>query len=850
MINPIVRSPDYSSTRFACAAVFAAVTLAAAGCTSVSPPPYQLAFTLSGQTPRILHAQQEITVPLTITNSGLRAWDPEHVHVSYHWLWIVPRELARRSRTVPYQDGIRTELREAVGPAGQMAVQGRLLAPSFPGLYWLQWDMVAEGVTWFAQVSPRQPRQLVVVLPTLDGLATPLPLITAIAGIWAVGAVRRGRHAGSPERMRARSLLAFAMFADALWCAATLFAKPVLLVREALLEPTGTAYGLIMVTAVAPVLLCLTLPARRVRAGALLACGVLGSLVILGDALYYWFFGDVLSASAIFAARQTGQLWSSIHSLLTPRLIWLLLDIPFAMWLTFEVASSRSHEASGGTLRADVPPSRGSGGATRGGGSRTTRLTAAIALVMIIAAAAVPAAAVLRRGELEQMFRNRAVMEQLGPFGYHAYDVWTYLHGTLFRPAATQAEVDDARAWFAERAPLRAGTGPYFGAARGRNLIVVQVESMQDFVVDGRVNGQWVMPQLRSWTADSVRFTNVTDQTSEGRTSDAEFASLVSLVPLDHGAVAFRFPGNHYVGVPRVLSEHGYATLSAVPFESGFWNRRVMHASYGFQRSLFEPDFDLTEQIGWGLNDRDFLQQMVPRLIRLSRPFAAWLITLSLHHPFDDFPERHKVLKLGALERTSFGNYLHTMHFFDQALEDFRGALERAGLLDDTLLVVFGDHDAGFPRSAGLAGTIGIGTDAAAWELNDRIPLLVKVPGPVSARPTGAVPVAAGQTDVAPTLLALLGIDPASLPYAGRNLLGNPGDLPLPRPYGDWLDRTHLFMSGSSADRAGACYTLSPAAFVSDSACRATNTIARRSREISRLVVVNDLQHRLKDSLQ
>jgi phosphoglycerol transferase MdoB-like AlkP superfamily enzyme len=275
-----------------------------------------------------------------------------------------------------------------------------------------------------------------------------------------------------------------------------------------------------------------------------------------------------------------------------------------------------------------------------------------------------------------------------------------------------------------------------------------------------------------------------------------------------------------------------------------------MHASYGFQRSLFEPDFDLTEQIGWGLNDRDFLKQMVPRLIRLSRPFAAWLITLSLHHPFDDFPERHKVLKLGALERTSFGNYLHTMHFFDQALEDFRGALEHAGLLDDTLLVVFGDHDAGFPRNAGLAGTIGIGTDAAAWELNDRIPLLVKVPGPASARPAGAVPLQAGQTDFAPTLLALLGIDPAGLPYAGRNLLGNPGDLPLPRPYGDWLDRTHLFMSGSSADRAGACFALSPAAFVSDSACRATNTIARRSREISRLVIVNDLQDRLKDSLQ
>src|SRR5262249_48339279 len=146
--------------------------------------------------------------------------------------------------------------------------------------------------------------------------------------------------------------------------------------------------------------------------------------------------------------------------------------------------------------------------------------------------------------------------------------------------------------------------------------------------------------------------------------------------------VAFRFPGHHYVALPRILADRGYATLSAVAFEPGFWNRQVMHPSYGFQKTLFESDFQLTEQIGWGLNDRDFLRQMVPRLEGLAQPFAAWLITLSLHHPFEDFPARHKVLQLGALEGTSFGNYLHTMRFFDDALEDFKQALARDGLLN------------------------------------------------------------------------------------------------------------------------------------------------------------------------
>src|SRR3989442_1445360 len=132
-----------------------------------------------------------------------------------------------------------------------------------------------------------------------------------------------------------------------------------------------------------------------------------------------------------------------------------------------------------------------------------------------------------------------------------------------------------------------------------------------------------------------------------------------------------------------------------------------MHPSYGFARSLFEPDFMLTEQIGWGLNDRDFLQQMAPRLAALPQPFLAWLITLSLHHPFDDFPDAHKELALGSLERTPFGNYLHTMHFFDGALDAFLSSLARLGLLDRTMIAVFGDHDAGFARDPALAAATG-----------------------------------------------------------------------------------------------------------------------------------------------
>jgi hypothetical protein len=97
---------------------------------------------------------------------------------------------------------------------------------------------------------------------------------------------------------------------------------------------------------------------------------------------------------------------------------------------------------------------------------------------------------------------------------------------------------------------------------------------------------------------------------------------------------------------------------------------------------------------------------------------------------------------------TPFGNYLHAHHFFDEAFAEFTSSLARAGLLEDTMLVVFGDHDAGFQRESLSARTLGIGHDAASWEINDRVPLFVKLPERGSDVPHGSLSLVAGQTDL------------------------------------------------------------------------------------------------------
>src|SRR5439155_221192 len=82
-------------------------------------------------------------------------------------------------------------------------------------------------------------------------------------------------------------------------------------------------------------------------------------------------------------------------------------------------------------------------------------------------------------------------------------------------------------------------------------------------------------------------------------------------------------------------------------------------------------------------------------------------------------------------------------------------------------------------RDRTLSAAIGIEADELAWALNDRIPLFIRTPRAGTPDLSGARSMAAGQTDLAPTLLALLGIDPAPLPYVGRNLLGQPDNPPI-----------------------------------------------------------------------
>ncbi|MHB1193984.1 MAG: LTA synthase family protein [Longimicrobiales bacterium] len=383
------------------------------------------------------------------------------------------------------------------------------------------------------------------------------------------------------------------------------------------------------------------------------------------------------------------------------------------------------------------------------------------------------------------------------------------------------------------------GLDPWLGRAAGADVLMIQVEALNGWVLDADVGGEPVAPFLRSLAGRGVDFTGVFDETHMGRSSDADYLALVSQHPTERDAVAMARPRQDVVALPGVLRERGYATLAVHAHVPGFWNARVRRERYGFQEQRFGADLGPGESLGFGLVDAEMLRRAAPAVVALPRPWMAWLVTLTMHAPHPEVPASFPRLPLGELEGTPLGNYLRKVRHTDDALRDFFATLEAAGTLDSTLVVVYGDHtelrgvDARWvERSVGVDG---LPPDARRLLL-DRVAMVV-VPPPSAGGPGGlVVPTVGGLLDIAPTVLHLLGIE-RPRPFMGRSLLGaSPG---LAAQATGEVVGDGLMWSGA------ACYRYPETLTVPSAECDAIRERAREELEVSWLITRHGLGPRL-----
>ena len=200
--------------------------------------------------------------------------------------------------------------------------------------------------------------------------------------------------------------------------------------------------------------------------------------------------------------------------------------------------------------------------------------------------------------------------------------------------------------------------------------------------------------------------------------------------PARAGATYIRSPLNDYYSLARRLSEEGYLTSAMHAYRPGYWNRSVMYRTLGFDEFIDKEDYIPEEISGMGLTDKSFFRQSLEYMEKYKEPYYAFLITLTSHFPYDNDNKYLGSFNVGKYKDTFFGNYLEAIHYADEALGSFIDELEARGILDRSVLALYGDHF-GIPRDKKeyLTDFLGLKEmDDYNWVRQQRIPLIIRIP--------------------------------------------------------------------------------------------------------------------------
>ncbi len=528
--------------------------------------------------------------------------------------------------------------------------------------------------------------------------------------------------------------------------------------------------------------------------------GMVGSLLLLADRVYFDFFGAILSLDSL---RVAGQLWDVRESV--DAAVRLRDFAPILIFCLFAVYGFLAN-------RFGIPENR----------KQRPMFFATKALALVFLALAlhlglvafsmqqkeVSVSALTGTGGPQDVagffgLENNSPKDYaafFGIFNYHLDDARLAVT-ELFRDMEI-AEQDLAAMTFLleEKKRVNDLKSPFFGMAEGRNLLMISMESFQYFLLDLEIEGREVTPVMNRLRREALSFDFILDNINRGGTSDAEFMVMTGLLPDHRRRASLNYPAKRsLISLPNLLKDAGYHTLSFHGNDPAFWNRHVNHPVYGIERMYFRSFFQYpTDKLG--IPDEVFLAQSAEVLAKAAQPFFAFIITLSSHHPYTLVTLEESFFPTPFETDSMEARYLRAAHYADAHLGKFLKDLGAAGLLQNSLLFIYGDHTAPLDRESRerVQTTLGIHTDRFR---NLCVPFLILMPGKEEElRPHQEEyeAVIGGLQDFFPTALHLLGME---VPFGltGLHLFvknDQRGPLPFLHAPNGFIDRGILYVNG------------------------------------------------------
>ena len=415
---------------------------------------------------------------------------------------------------------------------------------------------------------------------------------------------------------------------------------------------------------------------NRVRTIGTIVLDILLSILLLGDNLYYTYSSSVLSVAQMTNLQYGEEIMGTIPMLLEFKQILYLIDIVLiaVLLLTklFKIEKKNKANWKVNSLRL---------------------LSAIVAFYLFCT---VDAEYVEKAGE--DPYNKDAQVKKGTIYGYHVADIESLIN------IKKKAKYDNKEEMLSDYEKLKEEYNEKYGEsnynlegiAKGKNVIIVQLESVQEFVINKTINGKEITPNLNKFINENIEFSNMFMQ-SYSTTADSEFSTVTSLYPMENGMSYSRYYSNKYDDIFTMFKNEGYDTSYMHGNYGYFWNRGNVYKSFGVNHLELKDEFeDTSEEIMGYLSDELLYKQAVEKMKSYNMPFFSYIVSASSHTAFtlDGLQDESKInIDVGKYKDTFFGNYLESVNYADYAFGIFINELKKADLYDDSVILIYGDHN-------------------------------------------------------------------------------------------------------------------------------------------------------------
>ncbi|WP_054025513.1 LTA synthase family protein [Bacillus sp. FJAT-28004] len=496
------------------------------------------------------------------------------------------------------------------------------------------------------------------------------------------------------------------------------------------------------------------------------------TLILFAVIMYYKYYGVIVTYLALEQVNQVTAVKNSVFSLMDPYYLLIFIDIIIMAVLLF-----RPKKAVNWKKQSTVKESK--------------RLVLALFSISIALC-------------LFNILPNRASMneivkaEQMGILNYEAYMIFKNKSIDYVDPNhITQEKINSVKKIETPATPQ------LWKTAAGKNVIIIQMESFQNFLVNLKIDGKEITPNINKLVNENYYFKHFYQQVGQGNTSDAEFVVNTSFYIPPRGAATMIYADKELPSLPKMLKANGYDTTTFHTNVVEFWNRGELYKALGFDRYYDQKFFGDEDAVFFGASDEQLYKKTAAEMARMSengKPFYSHVISMTSHHPFTIPAEKYKMTLPERYEKTFVGDYIRAQNYADFALGEFIADLKERGIWDNSLILLYGDH-LGLPvysldrNDKELMAEI-YGHEYGYTDMIN-IPLVVASTGVTEGKVFDQL---GGQVDVLPTIANMLGISLDDHIHFGQDLFNQTYNV-LPQRYylptGSFLSSKELFMSGS-----------------------------------------------------